>query len=172
MYIVKAVLGIALLVLGRQIYWLMVASVGFILGLQFGPQIIPGPYWLILLIGLGAGLLGAFLVIMIQKIALGLIGFLAGGYILLSLSGLMHLNVGQLPWLPFLIGGVLGIFLQIAVYDWTLIFLSSFLGIIFIVDAFNLSTPGGYLIATGLFVAGVFIQVNSLREEVYSKHRS
>lgn len=171
MYIVKAIFGIALLVLGRQLYWLMVGSVGFILGLQFVPQIVPGPYWLTLLIALGAGLIGAFLVITIQKITLGLIGFLAGGYILLSLSGLMHLNVGQLSWLPFLIGGVLGVFLQIALYDWTLIFLSSFLGIIFIVDAFNLSTPGGYLIAIGLFIVGVFIQVNSLREEVYSKHR-
>jgi hypothetical protein len=170
MYIVKAIFGIALLFLGRQLYWLVVGSVGFILGLQFAPLIVPGPYWLTLLIALGAGIIGAFLVITIQKIALGLIGFLAGGYILLSLSNLVHLNIGQLTWFPFLIGGLLGIFLQIALYDWTLIFLSSFLGIIYIVDAFNISNPGGYLLATGLFVIGVLIQANSLREEVLSKH--
>jgi hypothetical protein len=171
MYIVKAIFGIALLFLGRQLYWLVVGSVGFILGLQFAPIIVPGPYWLTLLIALGAGIIGAFLVITIQKITLGLIGFLAGGYIILSLSNLVHLNTGQYTWLPFLIGGFLGVFLQIALYDWTLIFLSSFLGIIYIVDAFNLSTPGGYLLATGLFVIGILIQANSLREEVYSKQR-
>lgn len=171
MYIVKAIFGIALLFLGRQLYWLVVGSVGFILGLQFAPIIVPGPYWLTILIALGAGIIGAFLVITIQKITLGLIGFLAGGYIILSLSNLVHLNTGQYTWLPFLIGGLLGVFLQIALYDWTLIFLSSFLGIIYIVDAFNLSTPGGYLLATGLFVIGILIQANSLREEVYSKQR-
>jgi hypothetical protein len=171
MYIVKAIFGIALLFLGRQLYWLVVGSVGFILGLQFAPIIVPGPYWLTLLIALGAGLIGAFLVITIQKITLGLIGFFAGGYILLSLSNLVHLNTGQYTWLPFLIGGFLGVFLQIALYDWTLIFLSSFLGIIYIVDAFNISNPGGYLLATGLFVIGILIQANSLREEVYSKQR-
>ena len=169
MYIVKAIFGIALLFLGRQLYWLVVGSVGFILGLQFAPLIVSGPYWLTLLIALGAGIIGAFLVITIQKITLGLIGFLAGGYILLSLSNLVHLNIGQYTWLPFLIGGLLGIFLQIALYEWTLIFLSSSLGIIYIIDAFNLSNPGGYLLATGLFVIGVLIQANSLREEVLSK---
>lgn len=51
--------GILLLFLGRKLFWLFVALVGFLVGLTYIPQILPGQTeTVILTVSLIAGLLG------------------------------------------------------------------------------------------------------------------
>jgi hypothetical protein len=59
MQLFTMVLGLILLVLGRNLFWLFVAVVGFLLGVEFTGVILTDyPKWAVLLIGLGTGLLG------------------------------------------------------------------------------------------------------------------
>src|SRR5215475_7125002 len=73
--------GAAILLLGRKLFWLFVAAVGFALGAEIAPRIIhqPAPF-VTLLIAVGLGFLGALLAVLLQKFAIGVSGFLAGGW--------------------------------------------------------------------------------------------
>ena len=65
--------GILLLFLGRKLFWLFVAVVGFLLGLTYAPQLLSNqPQSVILTISLITGLLGALLAALLQKLAVGL----------------------------------------------------------------------------------------------------
>jgi hypothetical protein len=75
------ILGIFLLFFGRRLFWLFVGVAGFIAGLTLVPQIISGQSELvILLIAIIAGIIGAFLAIMLEGFAILIAGFLADVY--------------------------------------------------------------------------------------------
>jgi hypothetical protein len=87
MLIGRILAGALLLVLGRKLFWLFVAVVGFATGLMLATRFFQTqPEWLQLLIGIGFGLVGALLAYFFQEIAIAVAGFLAGGYIALSLT--------------------------------------------------------------------------------------
>jgi len=91
--------GILLLFLGRKLFWLFVAVVGFLVGLTYISQILPGQTeTVILAVSLIAGLLGALLAVLMQKFAVGLAGLAAGGYIAYYLLQTITLNVGEYQW--------------------------------------------------------------------------
>ena len=74
--------GCILLILGRKLFWLFVALVGMMSGMQaaqqyFGTQ----PYWVFLFVGLLAAAIGALLAIFFQRIAIALAGLLVGSTI-------------------------------------------------------------------------------------------
>lgn len=59
--------GIALLTLGRKLFWLFVGLIGFEAGTQFaGRMFVAMPEWMTLLIAIAVGLLGAILAIFLQ----------------------------------------------------------------------------------------------------------
>jgi len=135
--IFRILIGILVLTLGRKLFWLFVAVVGFAFGASLGSQFFQGqPDWVILIIALGAGLLGALLALFLQKVAIALAGFIGGGYIALYLVNALGWGTpDSSAWLPFLIGGVIGLVLMIALFDWALIALSSLIGAGLIVQA-------------------------------------
>jgi len=92
--ILIAILGVALLVAGRKVFWLFVGAAGFVTGVQLTLQLFHGPEGVAIIIGLGIGLIFAVLAIFLQTIAIGIAGFLAGGYILLALATLLGLDRG------------------------------------------------------------------------------
>src|SRR5262249_17916531 len=78
--LVGIVVGVALLLFGRRLYWVFVAGIGFLTGLEFAPEVLPGqPNWVILVAALVAALVGALLAVMAQAFVIGAIGFVAGG---------------------------------------------------------------------------------------------
>src|SRR5215510_1999122 len=78
--LVGIVVGVAMLLFGRRLYWVFVAGIGFLTGLEFAPEILPGqPDWVILVAALVAALVGALLAVMAQAFVIGAIGFVAGG---------------------------------------------------------------------------------------------
>src|SRR5215468_1014548 len=116
--LIGIVVGVALLLFGRRLYWVFVAGIGFLTGLELAPDIFPGqPDWVILVAALVAALVGALLAVMAQAFVIGLIGFLAGGGVALrfvrALGGAGDTSV----WIVVLIGGVVGLILMLWLFN-------------------------------------------------------
>src|SRR3989454_12718056 len=78
--IIGALIGVVVLFFGRKLFWLCVAAVGFAAGVEIAPHIVSEPTPLVALtFALVLGFLGALLALFLQKIAIGVVGFLAGG---------------------------------------------------------------------------------------------
>ncbi|MFZ5910856.1 MAG: hypothetical protein ACOYYU_12650 [Chloroflexota bacterium] len=165
MSILNALIGAALLLAGRKVFWLFVAGAGFVAGLSLAARLVRGPDWLTLLIGLGVGFLAALLAVFAQRFAIGLAGFLAGGYVAMQFLPLLNLDHGWLPWLAFLLGGVIGVWLVGAFLDWALVILSSLAGASLIVQAFDQHRGLGFLLFALLVAVGISIQARELRKE-------
>jgi hypothetical protein len=162
--IVRLLVGGALLVLGRKLFWLFVAAVGFAAGWAVATDLLRvQPEWLALVIALGIGVVGALVAQFVQRLAIGLAGFLAGAFLALSLVSLLHLEAAWWGWLAFLAGGILGAVLLAATFEWALIGLSSLAGAVLVAGALNLSSTMHLLVLIGLFVVGVIVQ-SALRD--------
>ena len=145
-------LGLIVLILGRKLFWLFIGAVGFIAGLYIAKHASYGePSWVMLLIGLVFGIAGAILAVYLQRIAVILSGFFAGGYLMLSLVYSVEWHMDIVPWLFFLIGGILGAVAVSAFFDWALIILSSLTGATMIVNALPL-TPFASLLALAVLI--------------------
>jgi hypothetical protein len=160
MAIINVIVGGLLLTLGRKIFWFFVAATGFYAGFELASRLNIQPEWVALVIALAIGLLGALLAYFFEKLIIGVAGFLAGAFIT---SRLVTLFDSQLPakswdWLIILIGGIVGIILMVALFEWALIFLSSLAGAILIVQAINLVGLVGLVVGVVLFVFGVIFQ--------------
>jgi len=150
-------LGLILLVLGRKLFWLCVAVLGFFLGIEFaGALLVTQPKWVMLVIGLGTGLLGALLAILAERVAFALAGFYAGAY--LALIAAYSFGPGGHRTLWFAVGGVIGAVLAALIMDWAIIFLTSLAGAGAIVDAAGMGQTTGVLVFVVLTVVGTVVQ--------------
>lgn len=125
----RILVGVLLLVLGRRLYWLFVAAVGFLYGLELAPRLLPGQSQaMIVIIALGLALLGALLAVVATKVALGLTGFVAAGGI--AAVVLQHLTIesGLIVLGIYLIAGIIGAVLFLLLFNAALIVLSSLAG--------------------------------------------
>ncbi len=166
MNILRILIGILVLTLGRRLFWLFVGVVGFALGFTFATDLFQGqPEWLIIVIALGVGLLGALLAVFVQQIAIGVAGFVGGGYITLTVANALGWDPGPAAWLPFLIGGIIGLVLMIVLFDWALIILSSLVGASLIVQAIQLREPLEIALFVILVVVGIVVQAGLMRRD-------
>jgi hypothetical protein len=167
--IVRILIGAALLLLGRQLYWLFVAGVGFAVAMELVARLAEiDSRALMLLIALAAGIVGALVAVWLQKVAIGLAGFLAGGYAVLALLNLAGMQRTVFSWVLALVGAVIGVVLTLVVFDWGLVALSSLAGAGIIVQALNLTRPTILAVFLVLLVVGMAIQASLLAQE---KHR-
>jgi len=159
---VGLLVGAAILLLGRKLFWLFVAAIGFALGAEIAPRIIHQPAPLVtLVIAVGLGFLGALLAILVQKFAIAASGFLAGGWLAL---GLYTFFAGHIPnvAIVFLVGGILGAILLLALFDWVLIIFSSLAGARFIAITIVLPQMGRIILFLLLVVIGIAVQSSML----------
>ncbi|MBS3785141.1 MAG: hypothetical protein KGY78_11935 [Anaerolineae bacterium] len=159
-------IGAALLLVGRQLYWLFVAGVGFSVAIDLVTRLteIQSPL-LLLAIALAAGLAGALLAVLLQRLAVAIAGFLAGGYVVMALLDLVELQAPTLAWVLALVGAILGVVLTLALFEWALIILSSLSGAGVIIQTLDLSrgaTIAAFLI---LLVIGIAVQASQLGRE-------
>jgi hypothetical protein len=160
---INILLGAALLLAGHRLFWLFVGAIGFVAGLQLATQFWQGPEGLSIVVGLVVGVLFALLAIFLQGAAIGVAGFLAGGYILTVLAGMLGLNQGAFSWVVYVIGGIVGLILVFFLFDWAIITLSSLAGASLITQAF--AVPGGTagIVFLILVILGVVIQGSMLQ---------
>jgi hypothetical protein len=166
MIIANILVGLALLILGKKLFWLFVGAIGFIGASDAAATHFSGlPDWQILIISLAAGLLGVLLALFFQKLAILLVGFYAGGYLAVSLFSTLNMAPPPaLPWAPFVIGGLLGAVLLYLLFDWTLIALSSLAGAAFITQTIQTSVVPPVILLAVLSLAGVIIQGRMLKK--------
>ena len=163
--VISLILGVALLVAGRKLFWLFVGAAGFVTGMQLATQFWQGPELLAIVIGLVVGVIFALLAIFLQSVAIGIAGFLAGGYILTVLAGMIGLNQGAFSWIVYIIGGIIGVLLVIFLFDWAIITLSSLAGASLITQALLLPSGIGGVIFIVLVIVGVVIQASTMQRE-------
>jgi hypothetical protein len=165
--IVRIVIGLIMLTLGRKLFWLFVGAVGFVIGITLVTQFFSAaPLWLVLVIAFVAGVLGALLALFVQHVAIGLAGFIGGGYVIITVLNFLGLQVSGVPaWLIFLIGGIIGLVLMVALFDWALIVLSSLTGASLVVQAVHLNPEISAVLFVALVVVGLVVQARLLRRE-------
>ena len=79
LFIITILVGLALLLMGRQLFWVFVAAAGFILGSSLASQFLIGQSTLVILaVGLAAGLVGVVVTVFAQNLAIGIAGFVMG----------------------------------------------------------------------------------------------
>jgi hypothetical protein len=160
MHNITLIMGIALLVLGRKLFWLFVGAIGFLAGMEFASAYLQG-YGenIVLIAGLVGGVIGIILAIFVQKVAVLAGGFIGGGYLALNIvQHTMAEPTGQSAWLAFIVGGILGAVLVSILFDWALILLSSFVGALLVVQSIGLSPNAAPIAFFLLAAAGVFVQ--------------
>jgi hypothetical protein len=163
--VISLILGGALLIAGRKLFWLFVGAAGFVAGMQLTTQFWQGPELLAIIIGLVVGVVFALLAIFLQSVAIGAAGFLAGGYILTVLTGMLGLNQGAFSWIVYIIGGIIGVLLVVFLFHWAIITLSSLAGASLITQALPLSSGIGGVIFLALVIVGVVIQGSMMQRE-------
>ena len=162
--IVGVLIGIVILFFGRKLFWLCVAAVGFAVGVQIAPLLVnEASSLLALVIALVFGILGVLLALFIQKIAIAILGFLAGGKLATAIAAAFFVQYAQYSTIIFVIGGIIGAILLLAVFGWALIIVSSFIGAYLIQSAIVLPPTGSTLVFIGLAILGIFVQAVSFR---------
>ena len=116
--IVGALIGAIVLLFGRKLFWLCVAAVGFAAGVEIAPHLIHEPSTLLqLTIALVLGVIGAVLALFLQKIAIAVLGFLAGGKLAGAIAAAFLVHYGQYSTIIFVIGGIVGAILLLVLFD-------------------------------------------------------
>jgi hypothetical protein len=159
--IAELIAGTVLLLLGRKLFWLFVAVAGFYVGVEVAKTFfVSQPGWLIWLVAIGAGLIGAVLAMFFQRVGFALAGFYAGGYIALVLAE--RLAPGSFSAGAFFLGGVAGAILAALAMDWAIIVLSSLVGAALIVPSLGVGGLAGSAIYAGLVAVGIVVQAQFL----------
>jgi Domain of unknown function (DUF4203) len=158
--------GAALLLFGRRLFWLFVACIGFIVGFEMAGDLFQGQsQWLILLIAVGVGLLGAIASVFLQRIVVGIAGFFAGGYFLSNVAlAALPAHQHAIQWIAYIIGGMFGAILTIVLLDPALIALSSLAGATAISQNAPLNDSGRGILFMALLIFGIIVQAMQYRQ--------
>lgn len=164
------ILGGILLLMGRKLFWLLVGVIGFVIGIQVASRFFHGSEITLIIAGLILGVIFALLAVFLESVAIGLAGFLGGGYILLSLAGLFNLDKGLMALVIFVVGGIIGSILIAALLDWALIIISSLAGSSMIIAAVHWRTTLAGLAFFVLLAIGIGVQASALHRDRHPEH--
>jgi len=155
--------GLAVLFFGRRLFWLFVGCVGFELA---NDMLLGQPTWVILVIALSVGVIGAIASVFLQRIFIIVAGIFAGGYCLSTfVPVVLHAKSEAIPWLAFIVGGLFGAILTAALLDPALIILSSVAGATAVSQNIPLDSQARGLLFIGLAVAGILVQAGQYARE-------
>ncbi|HEX7973459.1 MAG TPA: DUF4203 domain-containing protein [Anaerolineales bacterium] len=172
MEIIRVLLGVALLLAGRRLFWLVVALAGFVAGLSLAPQFLSGQsQWLILILALGIGLIGALIATLLQGLAIFLAGFLAGGYFVTAILSMLGAGPSPTNWLPFLVGGIIGAILVGVLFEWALILLSALAGASLILQVIHTNPTTAVILFLALVIIGILAQASTSRGRPPRRYR-
>ncbi len=166
MLIIRVLIGLMMLTLGRQVFWLFVAGVGFAIGAFLAFRYYPGQNeWMLILISLAAGLVGVVMAYAMQHFAVLVAGFLAGGYFSMVLMTNLGWQFQGFPWVVFIVGGAIAALFATAMFQWALIFLSSLVGATLIVQSVNYPLQTSAILFLFLLLLGIVAQALLLEPE-------
>ena len=157
--IVNLVLGSILLVAGKRLFWLFVGAIGFLLGYTLAGNYFSGESEsTVLVLALALGVIGAVLALFFKKLLVAIAGFIAGGYLAISMVEVVGWDPGLPTWMLFTLGGIIGVVLVSMLFSWGLIILSSLVGAFLVTEAVPLEGVYTAFIYIVLLLVGVMIQ--------------
>lgn len=164
--IIYLIVGILFLTFGKRLFWLFVGCAGFIIGFEYGGTMtgIRDP-WIILFVAVFTGAVGAVFACFVQGIAIGMAGFLVGGFSAINLLELLGLVNYQHFWSVYIVGGIIGLILMFLIFDYAIIFLSSIAGAFVVVQALSLIPPVKTIVFLILAMAGAVFQASALQRK-------
>jgi hypothetical protein len=158
MHISYVVIGGILLILGRKYAWSFTVGLVFYLFMQVTAKgLFDFPDLLILMIGIVLAVSGGLLAAVLHRVTEPITGFLAAGYLLTLLAGVLNWFPAQ-SWMPFAAGGLLGLVMILGATDWALTVLSSLMGALMISRSSSISSSWMTAAFLGITLAGVVIQ--------------
>ena len=161
--IITVIAGLALLALGRKLFWLGVGIIGFMVGLTLALQWADNRTgWVVIIVAVLAGIIGAVLASLAQKIAVGLAGFLLGGYMVAWVLQLLGIRLEVWMWVLLIIGGIVGAVIALSLLEPALIGLTAVAGATLVAQALNFGPIISVLLFVILLVIGIVIQAKML----------
>jgi hypothetical protein len=156
--------GLAVLLFGRRLFWLFVGAVGFLVGLQVARAVFAtGPEWLVLVAALVLGVLGAVLAVVFQWFAVGLGGFAAGVHGGLAAASALGLSLnGPGRWALVLAVGIIAAVLVLWLWDPVLILFSATTGAALVAPLVPVTAGARPWIFLGLLILGIIVQASIL----------
>jgi hypothetical protein len=166
MLIVRGVIGGILLFLGHELNFIFAGAMAMLLAFRLTP-LLPAqlPGWADYVFIIALGVIAAVAVLLNERIGYFISGFLAGGLLLVEYWSPNTLTV---PWLPFLIGGVIGALVIGVFTDWALILVTAAIGAAYLLNLFVLDPTLEILIGAGLFVVGALTQVVIMQSQKHA----
>ena len=162
--ILSVLIGVIVLFFGRRLFWLCVPAVGFAAGVEFAPHLMHEPTQALQLsIAIVFGFIGALLALFLQKVAIAVAGFLAGGKLAMALIGAFIAEGARYPGITFIVGGIIGMILLLLLFDWALIVMSALVGAYLIGHTIVLPPTGATLLFVGLAAIGIIVQASAFR---------
>ena len=152
-------LGLVLILFGRRLFWLLLATLGFLVAFELVTEFAadtPAP--LVWVLAGGVGVAGAVAAIFLQKVAVAVAGFLCGGYFVMWLVDTYDLELGNVEWLMVIVGAGLSAALALAVLEETLMVLSSIIGAALLVGVSGLDALAGVIFFVALVIVGITVQ--------------
>ena len=162
MWASHAVVGVILLLFGRRLFWLFVGVAGFLAGLTLTRDYFSAQSeWIVLLVAVGVGLVGALLSVFLQQAAIAVAGFVIGGYVVASFVA----SAGYATAFPgaYLVGGIVGALLVLTLFDYALIVLSSIAGATLVAQWVALDQPAAAVVFLVALILGIVAQVVQLQ---------
>ena len=165
-FLLTTMIGFSILIVGRQIFWVFIAGISFILGLLYSSQFYGGQFdWRVILISSSVAALGALLAYTVQRVAAGIAGFATGWYLTIVVMGYFSLHLGQIgAMIPYIVGIICGVLLMMN-FDWGVIIASSLAGSAIIISGVNFAPNVELPLIIMLALLGMAIQAIWLVQE-------
>ena len=162
--ILSVLIGAIILFIGRRLFWLCVAAVGFAAGMQVAPHLMHEPTPILQLsLAIVFGFIGALLALFLQKVAIAVAGFLAGGKLAMALVAAFFAEGARYPGITFIVGGIVGAILLLSIFNWALIVMSSLVGAYLIGQTIVLPPTGTTVLFVALAAIGIAVQAAAFR---------
>ena len=134
--VVQLLAGAVLLLFGRRMFWLLVAAIGFLIGLGLADAYLSvDTVALRWIVGILAGVLAGLAAVFLQRFAISAAGALAAGY-----STYWYLSLTWDPpqlwnWALVVVAAIVGLLIARTVFDFGLIFISALAGATLVLEA-------------------------------------
>lgn len=152
------VLGAFLLIFGKRLFWLALAALGFVVGLQLSDKYLALSGEMEYVVAGVAGVAGAVFAYMAKKLAVTVSGFGIGAILAYHLAQPYAEDLAYQIWFVVLVGALLGVCFAAFLANAALVVLSVLLGAFLVTRALLLEPQQEMVVFAVLAVVGFVIQ--------------